>query len=179
MKRRQLLQSLTVATAGALLLPACVADPKKVSIALNRLKVTGDEENLLADLADTLIPATDTPGAKAVGAHLFAFVMVDDCQPADRQEKFLTGMRSFNQVCQEKTGKKFSSASADERLSILKNLEEKMKELSEESQTFYQGAKYYILQGYRSSEHFLTNVKPYKLVPGPVFKGCVAVNPNA
>ena len=85
MKRRQLLQRLTVATAGALLLPACVADPKKVSIALNRLKITADEETLLADLADTLIPTTDTPGAKAVGAHLFALVMVDDCQPIDKQ----------------------------------------------------------------------------------------------
>jgi hypothetical protein len=179
MKRRQLLQSLTVATAGAILFPACVADPKKVSIALNRLKITGDEETLLADLADTLVPTTDTPGAKVVGAHLFALVMIDDCQPAEKQEKFLIGMRSFDQVCQEKAGKKFSSASVDDRLSILKAIEEKMKELPEESQIFYQGAKYYILQGYQSSEHFLTNVKPYKLVPGPVFKGCVPANSNA
>ena len=88
-------------------------------------------------------------------------------------------MRSFDQVCQEKAGKKFTRASMDDKIIILKTLEEKMKDLSEESQTFYQGAKYYILQGYRSSEHFFTNVKPYKLVPGPVFKGCVPANPNS
>lgn len=179
MNRRQLLQNLAVATTGALLLPACAADPKKVSITLNRLKISGDEETLLADLAETFIPATDTPGAKAVGAHLFALVMVDDCQPAERQEKFLRGMRSFNQICQEKAGKKFSSASIDERLNILKAIEENMKDLSEETKTFYEGTKHYILQGYRQSEYFLTKVKPYKLVPGPVFKGCVPTNSNS
>lgn len=176
MKRRQLLQSLTVATAGAILLQNCIADPKKVSIALSNLKITPGEEELLASLADILIPATDTPGAKAVGAHLFTLVMVDDCHGVEQQEKYLKGLRSFDATCQEITGKKFTNSSGADRLEIIKSLEKKMESLNEEIKTFYQGSRHYIIQGYRASEHFMTNVKPYKLVPGSVFKGCVPVS---
>jgi hypothetical protein len=180
MKRRQLLQNLTVVTAGVILLQNCITDPKKVSIALRNLKITAEEEDLLASLADTLIPPSDTPGALAVGAHLFTLVMVDDCHSAEEQDKFLKGMRSFNDVCKNLSGKKFRNANSEVRLEILKVLEEKRQTLTDETKTFYEGSKYYIIEGYRASEHFLTNVKPYKLVPGPVFKGCVpASTPTA
>ena len=81
MKRRTVLRNLAMASAAAILLPACVSDPKKVSIALNRLQVTPDDEELLGNIADTLIPTTETPGARDTSAHLFALVMVDDCLP--------------------------------------------------------------------------------------------------
>lgn len=175
MNRRLVLKHLAVASAAAMILPSCVGDPKKVSIALHNLKVNGDEESLLGDLADTIIPATDTPGARAVEAHLFTLVMVDDCLPKAEQEKYLKGMRSFDDAVKSLTGKSFVKASSQERLEILTAVEQAGDKLPEEASYFYSKTRGYIVQGYRSSQHFLTNVKPYKLVPGPHFEGCVPV----
>jgi len=178
MKRRTVFKHLATATAAAWILPSCVSDPKKVSIALNHLQITGDEEALLGDIADVIVPATEAPGARAVGAHLFALVMVDDCLSQEEQEKYLKGMRGFRDSVKSLTGKSFSKGSGEERLQMLMALEQRKDALSEEAKTFYNRTRNYILQGYMTSQHFLTNVKPYQLVPGPNYRGCVPVEPK-
>ena len=175
MNRRTVFRRLAAATAAAWILPSCVSDPKKVSIALNNLEVSGDDEELLGDIADVIIPATDTPGARDVQAHLFTFVMVDDCLDKTERAKFIKGMRRFQDDLQAVTGKSFSEASPEERQQMLRTFEERKDDLPEEAKIFYTRTRQYILQGYLSSRHFLTDVKPYKLVPGPVFNGCIPV----
>jgi len=179
MKRRTVFKHLAAATAAAWLLPSCVSDPKKVSIALNRLQINPDEETLLGDLADVMIPATDTPGARAVGAHLFALVMVDDCLPRTEQEKYLKGMRGFEDSIKSLTGRSFSDAAAEDRLAILASFEKRLEDADEDVRTFYSKTRGYIIQGYTSSEYFLTKVKPYQLVPGPNYNGCAPVSTDS
>ena len=179
MRRRTVFKHLAAATAAAWILPSCVSDPKKVSIALNHLKVTGDEEELLGNMADVMIPATESPGARAVQAHLFTLIMVDDCMAKEEQEKYLQGMRTFPDVLKNLTGKAFSSATPEERLHMLTTLEERQEELSEETKVFYGKTRSYIVQGYLSSKHFLTEVKPYQLVPGPDYRGCIPIDPKS
>ena len=176
MKRRTVFKHLAAATAAAWILPSCISDPKKVSITLNRLQVTPDEEALLGDIADVMIPATETPGARAMSAHLFTLVMVDDCMSKEEQGKYLEGMRSFPDAVLSVTGQSFTEASAEERLKILNAFEEKLDTVDENTKTFYRRTRAYIIQGYTSSQHFLTNVKPYQLVPGPRYDGCASLS---
>jgi hypothetical protein len=178
MKRRTVFKHLAVASAAAWMLPGCISDPKKVSVALNRLQITGDEEQLLGNIADVIIPETGTPGARAVGAHLFTLVMVDDCLEKSEQEKYLKGMRNFEATVQAVTGKSFSDASAEERLGMLTAFEAGLADLDENAKAFYGRTRGFIIQGYTSSQQFLTDVKPYKLVPGPGYKGCSPVPSN-
>jgi hypothetical protein len=175
MNRRTALKYIGVAYAAAFILPSCVSDQKKVSIALNNLKINGAEEELLEQFAAALIPATGTPGAREVGAHQFALVMVDDCMAKPDQDKYLKGLRSFNDEVKSKTGKSFIKASPKERESLFIDLEKGKDSLSDEVKMFFSTTQGYIIQGYTQSEYFLTNVKQYKLVPGPVFLGC-AIN---
>ena len=176
MKRRTVFKHLAVASAAAWLLPSCISDPQKVTIALNHLQITGDEETLLGDIADVLIPATETPGARAVHAHLFTLVMVDDCMSKEDQEKYLQGMRGFNNRMKTLTGKLFSSASPEARHDMLATFESKLEGEAEALKFFYGKTRSYIMQGYLSSQHFLTEIKPYQLVPGPSYDGCAAVS---
>jgi hypothetical protein len=174
MNRRTALKYIGVASAAAFILPSyIVSDQKKVSTALNNLKINSDEEELLAKFAAALIPKTNSPGAREVGAHQFAMVMVDDCMAKPDQDKYLKGLRSFNDEVKSKTGKSFIKASHRERESLLINLQKAKDPLSDEVQLFFSTTRNYIIQGYTQSEYFLRNVKPYKLVPGPVFLGCV------
>lgn len=176
MKRRTVFKHLAIATAAAWVLPSCISDPKKVSLALNRLQITGDEEALVGDIAAVLIPATDTPGAREVQAHLFALVMVDDCLSKEDREKYLNGMRNFDNTAKKLTGKSFTDSSAEVRLDILTAFEAKLDSVDEDVKVFYAKTRGYIIQGYTSSQHFLTEVKPYQLVPGPNYKGCAPVS---
>lgn len=178
MKRRTVFRHLAIASAAAWILPSCISDPKKVSIALNRLDITDDEEELLAKIAATMIPATDTPGARELGAHLFALVMVDDCLPQVEREKYLNGMRAFDDAVKKVTGVSFLRATDEERLGVLTAFEAKLDSVDENTQTFYNLTRNYILQGYTSSKYFLTDVKPYQLVPGPHYNGCAPVSPD-
>lgn len=175
MNRRTVFKRLAVASAAAWILPSCFSDPKKVTIALNRLQVSHDEEMLLADIAEVIIPETDTPGAVAVRAHHFALVMVDDCMGKDEQERYLKGLRSFQQVLGSLTGKKFSESSSGERLEMLTAFEAQREAVDEDAGFFYDRTRALIIQGYQSSQYFLTQVKPYQLVPGPNYNGCAPV----
>lgn len=176
MNRRQVIKQLAIGTTAAILLPSCLADPKKVSIALNNLDVNGDDELLIGGLAEVLIPETDSPGARTVNAHHFALVMVDDCQPDSVKSKFVSGLRAFEEVTRNTDGKTFLNVDPPQRLEMLKRLERTLEEQPENVRTFYRLAKRYIIQGYTASSYFLTEVKPFKLIPGPVFKGCVPVS---
>jgi hypothetical protein len=171
MNRRTALKYIGIASATALILPSCLYNHEKVPIALNNLKINDDEEELLAQFAAALIPETDTPGAREAGAHQFALVMVDDCMAKPDQDKYLKGLRSFNDEVKSKTGKSFINISLKERESLLIDLEKRKDSLSDEVKIFLSTTRGYIIQGYTQSEYFLRNVKLYKLVPGPVFLG--------
>ena len=175
MNRRQILKQLAIGTTAAILLPSCLSDPKKVSIALSNLNISGDEEDLLAAIAETIIPETDKPGAKTTSAHLFTLVMVDDCLDKETRDKYLKGMRTFDETCRKINGKTFLKSTPEERLELLTSIERDIEKLDENTHTFYHTTRRYIIHGYLSSSYYLTQVKPYELVPGPDFKGCVPV----
>ena len=175
MKRRTVFKHLAMASAAAWILPSCISDPKKVSIALNRLEITRDEEELLGDIAGAMIPGGETPGAREVGAHLFALVMVDDCLPVADRDKYLKGMRNFEIAVKKVTGSSFVETNPAARLDILTSFEKQLDSVDEDVSAFYSQTRNYIIQGYTSSQHFLTKVKPYELVPGPNYNGCAPV----
>jgi hypothetical protein len=178
MNRRTLLKQLAVSSAAAFILPSCLLEEKKVSQALSNLDIKAGDEKLISLLAETLIPETDTPGAKSLKADSFALVMVNDCLEKPEQEKYLSGMRAFDAASKSLTGKSFIDASAEERVDILNQVEAAKDKLPEDVRAFYFRTRWYIIQGYTSSQHFLTNIKKYEHIPGPDFKGCVPVATN-
>ena len=141
MKRRTVFKHLAMASAAAWILPSCISDPKKVSIALNRLHITGDEEELIGKIAEVMIPRTDTPGARQTSAHIFTLVMVDDCLPKNDQEKYLKGMRSFPDEVLKVTGRSFPGSPAAEQLQILTAFEENLESAGEETRMFYETSR--------------------------------------
>lgn len=179
MNRRLALKQLAVATAAICILPSCAGDKKKVSIALSNLNITPGEEQMLAEFADTVIPETDTPGARTVEAHLFTLVMVNDCMEEEQRKKYVSGMRSFDKFFSDRSGVSFADATRQQRLEAFAEVESSRESLPEDIKTFYFRTKGYVVQGYTTSRHFMAEVQKFKLVPGPVYKGCVPFNSNA
>jgi hypothetical protein len=169
--RRIAIQQLLLIWAGAALLPSCLQDEKKVSIPLNVIHILPEEESMLADLAETILPKTDTPGARDLSAHLFALKMVDDCYSKENQEKYMNGMKEFETFVKTKTGKSFSGLSDSDRQSIVANLD-KQKSSGNDMSFFYQSTRRLTIQAYTTCEYYMTKIRGYKMIPGK-FQGCI------
>ena len=169
--RRVAIQQLLLIWAGVALLPSCLHNEQKVSIPLNLIRITPDDENMLAELAETILPKTDTPGAKDLSAHLFALKMVDDCYTKTNQEKYIQGMKDFESLVMKKTGKSYVESNAVERQSIVSELDQQ-KSTENELSFFYQSTKKLTIQAYTTCEYYLTKIRGYKMIPGK-FQGCI------
>lgn len=156
--RRTAIRQLLTVSVGAALLPACLQDKSKASIVLKHLDISGEDEKLLAAYCETIIPATDTPGAKDISAHLFALQMIDDCYRKDDQQRFISALNKFD-------GEAFMKASAAEKENILLKADGN-KDDKDDQVFLYRTLKRLTIQAYTSSEFYLTKVQVYKLIPG-------------
>ncbi|RZK67663.1 MAG: gluconate 2-dehydrogenase subunit 3 family protein, partial [Pedobacter sp.] len=77
MKRRSLIKNLVVFTGGVFLFSGCTGDQKPSSVFLKNISINADQELLLEELLETIIPESSTPGSKKLGLHLFVLKMVD------------------------------------------------------------------------------------------------------
>ena len=177
MNRRTVIKNFLVFSAGAALIPSCLHEDSKAPILLKNIKVSGDQERMLAELAETIIPKTNTPGAKDISSHLFILMMVDDCYATADQQKFMKGMEQFEAMSKKDSGESFLQSSAMQKKELLKKIESK-KDVPEEVVAFYETTKRLTIQSFTSSKYFLTNIQVYELIPGR-FHGCVPVKNNS
>ena len=102
MERRSAIRNLAVITGGLMFLPSCKSTPGKTSVSLKNIKIDAGQEKLLAEIASTIIPATETPGAKEVGAHLFVLKMLDDMYEKEIQQEYIKcGNRTMMEICNQ------------------------------------------------------------------------------
>ena len=150
---------------GLALLPSCLKESGKSSIALENIAVTLDEENLLADIAETIIPRTKTPGAKELKLQLYVLKMLDDCHEKTEQDQFIAGLGQLKDQIYDKYSKSFSKLSASQQKGILMALESN-KNSGPELSTFYKIMKDRTIDGYLNSKYVMTKLIIWELVPG-------------
>lgn len=173
LSRRRLLKNLVFVSAGMALVPSCMSDRSKSSLLLKKISITADDEALMADLCETILPKTNTPGARDLSAHLYVLIMVDECRKKEDQEKFIKGLDAFKNLSKQTIGKDFIKADQAERKKLLNTILAKIDE-ENELNAFVKMTKGLTIQSYTSSEFFLTKVQVYELVPGR-YHGCVPV----
>ena len=86
---------------------------------------------LLDEIAETILPETSTPGAKAAKTGAFMALMVTDVYTAQAQQVFRDGMRSVDETCRRANGAAFTQATAAQRLAILEILDREQKQVME------------------------------------------------
>lgn len=174
MNRRAAIRNVLIVSAGMGILPSCLQD-KKSDILLRHIVVTGSQEKMLAALSASIIPkTTNFIGAADCKAHEFVLTMVDDCRSPEDQQQFMNGMKAFDQLCHDRFGQLFTGFTAAQNKALLTSLEKKAG-ITPDADFFYTTVKAYTLQCFTSSKQYMTDVKHYKMVPGPSFKGCVPV----
>jgi hypothetical protein len=139
MTRREAVQRVTALLGGAALaggdaLLAFSFDDAAVSLAMAQGvgAFTAADVALLDEVAETILPETSTPGAKAAKVGAFMALMVTATYTAEHQQVFRNGMRQLDEACQQAHGHSFMASSPPQRLLLLEALDREQKTATEE-----------------------------------------------
>jgi hypothetical protein len=165
MKRRVVIKQIMIMAAGMALLPSCIKEEGMSSILLRNITITAAQEQLLAEITETLIPETDTPGAKALNLHLFVLKMLDDCYPEQEQACFKKGLDQIGELAQALYNQHFPALPQHQRESILKDIQDQ-RHHHEAISSFYKIMKAETVKGYLNSKFVMTKLVIWELVPG-------------
>ncbi len=84
---------------------------------------TPEDISFLDEVADTILPPTKTPGAKAAKVGQFMTVMVNDCYEAADQKIFHEGISKLDEASDKKNGKSFMESTPQQRHDLLADLD--------------------------------------------------------
>ncbi len=123
MNRREAVQYISLIVGGTVIgssafLAGCTNNPSGISMTFSDADVS-----LLDEVADTILPATKTPGAKAANVGQFMTVMVNDCYEAPDQKIFHEGLGKLNKSSNKKYSKDFVKLTPQQRHDLLVELD--------------------------------------------------------
>ena len=136
---------------------------------------TAQDIALLDEVADTILPTTSTPGAKAAHVGPFMAVMVTDTYDEQQQGLFRDGVAKLNAAG-------FMAATPAQRLAQLEALDREQKTYMDNRAEgapphFFRLMKELTLFGYFTSEIGCTQALRYRETPGR-FDPCVPYSPG-
>ena len=185
--RREAIKKATYFMGGTLSAPAilgvlngCAPDPKP-----GWMPTLFDNEQALTiqELAETILPATDTLGAKDLGVPKFIEEMVATVYKEEQRNKFMAGLTEFMEEVIDKNGKSFRKLDDAQKLAVAKEKNDYITnpELRTGSSRrggrwaggppFFWSVKELTLLGYFTSEYGATRVLQYELIPA-VWEAC-------
>jgi hypothetical protein len=86
--------------------------------------LTPPQSELVATLAEHIIPATDTPGARAAGVQRFVDSILTDYYAADERKRFLGGLASVDARAQKAHGKPFLETTKQQQVALLRTMDD-------------------------------------------------------
>jgi hypothetical protein len=198
MDRREALKSISLSTgmvisSGAFfsLLQSC--QPKD-SIAWQPLFFTNEEAITVSEIANVILPTTDTPGALDVGVPQFIDLLLKDVFKQEDSSKFRKGLQAFVEKFEKDTGDKFYEADQEQQEAAVKKVYEVSKEETKDILSLVRKAappagnesRYYMysflvtlrdltIKAYFTSEKVGEEILSYDPVPGRQ-EGCVPVD---
>jgi glucoside 3-dehydrogenase (cytochrome c) hitch-hiker subunit len=156
---------------------------------------TASEVALLDEIAETILPETSTPGAKAAKTGAFMALMVTDAYTLQAQQVFHAGLGQVDEACRKAHGMGFILAVPAQRLSVVEALDREQKAAmdariaertrrapaaaapADQPAHFFRMMKELTLLGYFTSEIGYTKAMQYRESPGR-FDPCAPLAPG-
>ena len=183
MQRRELLRRAALMLGGAISAPAALAilqgcsakDPAINATAFKAKFLTGASQmDIVTEIADIIIPKTDTSGAIDAGVPAFIDLVLADVYPKDAQERFTAGLGEFAAAAAA-GGKPFLEQDPAQRVAVVKQSLEKALAAEGSSKPFILMARELTLLGFFTSKVGITENMEYVAVP-TAFHGCVPLS---
>lgn len=156
---------------GANMLVSCTSSAAKVNDLFDE-----DQVAILDEVGETILPATNTPGAKAANIGAFMAVMVQDCYKPEDQKVFMDGFKQLGEASEAKFGQKFMKLDAKKRTALLTALDTEQKEYMinkepEQPSHYFRMMKELTMLGFFTSEVGANQALRYVAIPGR-YDGC-------
>jgi len=179
--RREAIRRVTVLLGGVALagggglLTACERAQNRAAGTRAAGTFTQQDIAFLDEVAETILPETKTPGAKAAHVGAFMALMVTDTYNEDNQKIFRDGMRQMDAAA-------FMAATPAQRLTKLEQLDREQKaymdgKADDAPAHYFRLMKELTLLGYFTSEIGYTQAMRYRETPGR-FAPCVPYTPG-
>ena len=160
-----------IATGGLVALPAW-ADGWKISdLTAHHSSFSLDEQEILASVADTIIPRDNAIGALAVGVDKFLQKLIDKCYEKDVQDNVKIQLTGLENAAQATHGKSFMLCDQLQRQDLLLKLSTSENKAEKD---FFNLMKSETIRGFNTSKEVMVGYHKFKLAPGH-FYGCVDV----
>jgi hypothetical protein len=128
--------------------------------------LNSDEMQMTGEIAELIIPATDTPGALAVDVHGFIDQYLAECVNTNDQQLFKAGLKRINTVAEDKFHKTFLACTHKQQVQLLTALEKMDMGFNQDDKKFFWQFKSYTLFGYYTSEVGAVQELAFLPVPG-------------
>lgn len=175
MQRRAALKTFALSIGSTLVLPSWANAWSKETLCQSDIILSSSQEALLAEIVETIIPKTDTPGARELNVDKFVTLMVADCYDAKAQETFKKGLSAADEIAKKDYSKAFTEVEPAQRLAVLNKMD---KSGNDTEKGFIRLVKNLTIQGYLNSEYVMTNLRVFEFIPGR-YHGCVPAKPQA
>ena len=200
--RREVIERVTVLLGGAALAGGDILEAfsfdevaRTAAMAQGAGAFTAADIAFLNEIAETILPETATPGAKAAKTGAFMALMVTDAYTEPARRAFRDGMKKLDDACRLANNASFIQASAAQRLALLETLDREQKTVmdaresaprsrapaaepsGDEPAHYFRLMKELTLLGYFTSEIGYTRAMRYIETPGR-FERCAPHAPG-
>jgi hypothetical protein len=131
-----------------------------------------DEQNLLASIVDTIIPAGNGIGGLSVGVDKYLQKLIDDCYETPAQDNVKIQLHALNTSANQSFGKSFEDCTQQQRQDMLLKISVSQ---NKDQKTFFDLIKTETIHGFNTSQKVMEGYFDYKVAPGHYY-GCIKVN---
>jgi len=170
MNRREVIKRTAILMGGVVSAPAmmgilngCKAEP---GLEWTPEFFTEDQALVITEVAEIIIPKTDTPGAKEAGVPSFIEQMIFKAYKESDREKFVTALDEFT------TTSRFLKLNGEKQKAYVLEAHQKVIEEKHEQRPFIMMMKELTMLGFFTSKPGATEVLRYEAVPGS-YNGCM------
>lgn len=184
MNRREAIQRVAWLMGGAVSAPTVLGilsgcSPKETTAEWKPAFLTTDQLSFVSEVAEIIIPRTDTPGAKDVGVPALIDQMLKDVFAKADQDRFVAGLTEFDAQARQQHGRGFLELERAQQTAFLTSVTETAMAAERAHsgpppfpRPFVLLTREITLLGYFMSQPGATKVLQYNPMPGP-FRGCV------
>lgn len=194
MQRREALRLMGAASVFSVLSSDLFAATLEAQLAANKagtlLTLSPAQNEIVVAMTDVMIPATDTPGAKAAKVNEFIDLILTEWATEEEKKIFLEGLAEADRKANALFGRGFAAASTKEQAAIVEEFDEELATSRNEALPkqvrsweltlllpFFAQMRRLTLVGYYTSSIGQEQELKVEIIPGALH-GCVPAEPE-
>ncbi|MES2891906.1 MAG: gluconate 2-dehydrogenase subunit 3 family protein [Bacteroidota bacterium] len=171
MLRRNAIKNIMLASGSLVTLPWWMSCNTPGKPALHQTSFSLREQEILASITDTIIPAGNTIGALTMEVDKFLQKLFDDCYEKPVQDNIKLQLKALDAAAETAHGKDFHKCSQQEREQLFAAFAGSNDQAKKD---FFNLLRTETIRGFTTSKEVMVTYNNYKIAPGH-YHGCVSI----